>query len=252
MRLGAIHRPAPPAIRPLAERASLSLMTAPASCDWHAACPADGDMLGNDRFGDCVPVAELRAIQMRRAVVGRDAWKPAAARALELYEALTGFNPATGQPDRGTDTALAMQAWCASGVWINSQDVDVVRWASVDPARLDHTRLAVAHTGPVQVTLALPLAAQDVAVWAEAPGFGPAWAAGSWGCHRVICGKYDAAGLTVRTWGQDVPMSLPFWRAFVVAVDAALSREWLDTTGLAPSGLDWAALQADMEALQES
>jgi hypothetical protein len=249
MKLGAIHRPAPPAIRPLAERASLSLMTAPAAVDWHAACPADGDMLGNDRFGNCVPVAELRAIQMRRANAGGDQWKPAEAQALGLYGRLTGFNPATGQPDDGTDTAAAMTTWCSTGIRVNSQDEDVPLWASVDPANLEHVRLAIAYTGPVQITLALPQAAQDLAVWAEAPGFGPAWAARSWGCHRVISGKYDGPEFVVRTWGHDLAVHPKFWSAYVLAVDATLSREWLDTTGLAPSGLDWTALEHDLAVL---
>ena len=40
-----------------------------------------------------------------------------------------------------------------------------------------------------------------------------------------------------------------FWSAYVVGVDAALSREWMAATGLAPSGLDWDALEQDIASL---
>ena len=207
-------------------------------------------MLGNDRYGNCVAVAELRAIEMRRANANGDGWKPTEAQALGLYGSLTGFDPITGQPDNGTDTVVAMTKWCVTGVRVNEQDEDLVFWASVDPTNVQHCQLAAAHTGPVQITLALPDAAQDLTSWAKEPGIGPAWAAGSWGCHRVISGKYYGEEFVVRTWGQDVAMHPKFWSSYVIAVDVSLSREWLNTTGVSPAGLDWAALELDMMQLR--
>lgn len=249
MKLGAIHRDTPASIARLSQRASLSLMVPPARVDWHAACPADGDDLGNSQFGCCVPAAEFRAIQMRRAVVGHDAWKPTADETLALYSALTGFNATTGQPDVGTDTVAAMSAWCSIGIRVNSQDEDVPAWASVDPENIAHCQIAVAHLGPVQVTLSLPAALQDLSLWGKAPGSGAGWEPGSWGGHRVASGKYDGAVFVVRTWGQDIEMHPRVWSAYVVGVDATVSREWCDTTGLTPSGMDWAALVGDMARL---
>ena len=57
LRLGAIHRPAPFTVQPLRARVRLALRTPPASVDWFKRCPADGDALGNDMLGNCVPVA---------------------------------------------------------------------------------------------------------------------------------------------------------------------------------------------------
>lgn len=249
MRLGAIHSPRPPAIKPLGSRASLHLMVPPPSADWHAASPADGDALANDRYGCCVEIADWRIIQMRHANVWGDNTKPSVDVILARYSALTGFNRETGLPDNGTDTVADMRDWCSHGIRVTDQTIDVPLWASVDPLDSIDVNLAIAHTGPIAVTVALPLAAQDYSTWAQAPGQGPDSKPGSWGMHRIACGKYNGVTRIVRTWGQDLEVHPEWWKAYVVAVDATLSREWMDTTGLAPSHLDWDALRSDMAAL---
>lgn len=247
MQLGAIHRPAPAAIVQLRQRARLDLMQAPPSADWFAKCPADGDYLGNDLHGNCVPVADYRIIQIRRMNVFGDRWKPTTAMTLDRYAKLTGFNPITCLPDDGTDTAADMTDWCTKGIQVNAQDIDVSLWTAINPNDVQHVKIGVAHIGPLAVTLALPLAFQDLKRWASVPGFGVDWAAASWGFHRVVLGKYDGDVFTLRTWGQDLELHPAAWRSYVVAVDAPLSRvSWLDPTGLSPSGLDWDALHSDM------
>lgn len=242
MKLGAIPSPAPAAIQPLRARATLSAMEPPPRADWFADCPADGDMLGNDRIGDCVPVAMLRAVQIRRANAWGDAWRPTTEEAEDLYTTLSGW-PAQ---DDGTDTAKAMAWWASKGIH-TQQAFDVVRWVTVAPNATRHLQLAIAHTGPVQATLALPLSAEDTTTWAQPPlaiGADPLW-----GYHRVVLGAYDGDYLVCRTWGKDVVVHPEWWRRYAVACDVTLSRQWLATTGLAPSGLDWDALDADMGML---
>jgi hypothetical protein len=224
-------------------------MTVPTAVDWFKLCPVDGDVLGNDVVGNCVECAQLRTIQVRRTNAWDDTWVPTKDMAFVLYAALTGFNPVTLLPDSGTDTAQAMGVWASSGYRVDDQNLDVICWVTVDKDDDDHVAIAIAHTGPVQLSLALPVAAQDVTVWAHAPGPGPEWAPGSWGNHRVMVGKFNGTERVCRTWGQDVVIHPEFWSAYSLGVDASLSREWLDVTGLAPSGLDWDALAADMQAL---
>jgi hypothetical protein len=246
MKLGALHRPQPLAIRPLSTRASLHLMIPPPRIDWHAKCPADGDSLSNDKYGCCVPVSDYRIIQMRKANLWGDPTKPLVSDILSRYSALTGFSLATGQPDDGTDTVQDMSAWCSKGIRVGSQTLDVPYWCMCHPQNRQEVNLAIAHTGPVGITMLLPEAAQDLEVWSKPPGNGTAWQPGSWGGHRVMCGKYDGETRTVRTWGLDVVVHPDFWKKYVVAVDATLSREWLTTTGLTPLGLNWDALKADI------
>lgn len=247
--LGANHTPAPPAIKPLTARASLHLMSVPNTVNWFAACPADGDSLGNDQVGDCDPVAKLRTMQVRRANAWGDTWKPTQADAFALYTLFTGFNPITLKPDDGTDTAKAMAIWATQGIRLDSQNLDVVHWATVDPTDDRTISLAIAATGPVQVTLALPAAMEDLSTWSQPPGSGAGWEPGSWGTHRVAAGAFDGLVRVCRTWGIDLPMHPDIWAAYAIAVDASLSREWLTTTGLSPAGLDWNSLEADMAQL---
>jgi hypothetical protein len=249
MRLGAIHSDAPAAIQPLSTRAALHRMAVPQRADWWKVCPPDGDAIGNIEYGCCVECADLRIIQSRRANAWGDTWTPAKQMALSLYTLRTGFNQLTGIPDRGTDTVVDMTAWVQYGIRLDEQNLDVVRWATVDPTKDDEIALAIAHLGPLAVTLNLPIAAQDMTVWNQAPGQGSDYAPGSWGMHRVAAGAFDGRERTVRTWGNDVIMHPEFWLRYVVAVDASLSREWLDATGLSPDGLDWDALTADLAGL---
>lgn len=248
MRLGAIHGATPASVPLLATRARLDLMQAPASADWFKACPADGDMLANDAHGDCVPVTDYRIIQIRRANAWGATWKPTAEMCMARYAALTGFNPATGLPDDGTLTPVDMTDWCTHGIRLDAQNLDVPHWCIVDPHNVQHVNLAIAHTGPVAVTINLPLGAQDLN-WDRAPGTGSDWAPGSWGAHRVPAGSYDGLARTVRSWGKDLVVHPAFWAAYVISVDVALSHEWLDATGLSPSHLNWAQLTADTARL---
>lgn len=248
MRLGALHRSAPAAVPLLANRARLDLMQAPAACDWHAAAPADGDDLGNKTYGCCVEAADFQLIRLRRANAWNDTWKPTEGDVLDRYTALTGFNPLTGQPDDGTLTDEDMKAWCSQGIRLDSQNLDVPKWCTIEPHEIEHVNLGIAHMGAVLITLDLPMGAQSLA-WDKAPGQGADWVAGSWGQHRVISGKYDGASRTVRTWGQDLLMHPDFWQAYVLAVDVVLSRDWLRASGLAPAQLDYAQLDWDMAKL---
>ena len=249
LRLGAIHSDLPAAVPPLGDRARLNFHVPLPEVDWHKSCPADGDAIGNDRFGCCVPAAELRAVQMRRSVAWKDIWKPDEADVLGLYAKLTGFDPTRGLPDDGTDTVSAMTSWCQSGIRLDVQDLDVVLWASVAPAQASHVKLAIGLLGPVQVTLALPLGAQDPASWRDAPGTGPEWEPASWGYHRVVSGKYDGDVFTVRSWGLDLALHPEFWSRYAARVDVTIAREWFTSTGLSPMGLDWDQLKADMGQL---
>lgn len=249
MRYGAIHAAAPAAILPLHRLVGLAGLAAPAEVNWLAERAADGDPLGNDTRGNCVQCAKLRAIELRRAAAWGDAWAPTAADALELYGRETGYDPTTGQPDAGTSTAASMREWVQQGVRLGTQVLDLVAWASVDPADGAQVAKALALTGPAQVTVAIVPACQDPGSWAQAPGSGPGWDLAAAEYHRVCLGRWQDGVAGVRSWGRDFDLHPAWWARFVVAVDATLSRDWLDATGRSPAGLDWEQLEAEMKAL---
>ena len=249
MQLGAIHSPTPAHVPLLSERARLTAMAPPPFVDWHKAAPPDGDALGNNVMGNCVPCAALRSIQIRRANAWQDTWKPTESQAVMLYHQWAGYN-GTIASDIGTDTNTAMADWVRDGINASPQYCDVPVWVSVNPTNMVHIKLAIAHLGGVNLTLCLPEAAEDYGNGWGVPGSGTTWVKGSWGNHRVMVGKYDASSFTARTWGLDVDMAPEFLAAYCVACDAVVSKAWLETTGLSPVGMDLPALIAESQSIK--
>lgn len=249
---GANHTPAPDHVPNLAARARLDLMQASTSCDWHKAAPVDGDMLGNDTSGCCVEAWDFQEERLRLANAMGSAWKPTKTLVWGRYSKMTGFSPTTGQPDVGTDTAADTADLCTHGLQINDQLLDIPHWAILDPANVEHMKLAIEYCGAVAWTLNLPKAWQSLD-WSLTPGTGPEWEPGSWepgaSFHRVGSGKFDGDWFTARTYGRDLPVHPDAVKLYVVAAEVRISRRWLTATGLTPSGLDFDALMADRARL---
>ena len=249
-RLGAIHRLPPISVPRLAARARLDMHLPKPETDWFQALPANGIELLNNRLGDCVPVSALWMGYLWRANAWSDTRYPVDDQAESLYSAWCGYDPLTGKPDDGCDTAQSMELWATKGIRMDDQTESVPQWTTVDPTNITHIRIAIDLLGPVRFTLNLPAAAQDLSVWRQTPGTGADWVPGSWGAHSVAVGRQDTQTFSARSWGADVVMSHEFVAAYLLAVDSMLDREWIRTTGLSPSGLDWNTLQADTAALR--
>lgn len=255
--LGAIHEDAPASVPEIARMGLLAALPVPAVVDWSIQCPPDGDPLGNDRLSNCVAVAELRAIQMRRRAAFGDEWKPDQALADALYGRDAGYVPGDPSTDRGTTTTTAMSNWATHGVRINLQDLDVVLWLSIDRINIPGVQRALAHTGPVQLSLGLPRGIEDDprAPWrlpplSEMRNF--RWQRSSWGGHRVLLVGYDRAAseFKVRSWGVDILMSADFMLRYGLGIDATLSREWFNAAGVSPAGLTWDPVFAEFASLR--
>ena len=246
-RHGALFTPAPPAIQPLSNRASLSVMPVPGQANWALVYPATGDPRGNDRYGLCVEVADFVIIETWRHNAQGDGWVAPNDMIAARYTARTGFNPVTGVPDNGTDTSADAADWVTNGIRINDQDEDVPHWATIDPTNDAHIAIACGHCGPLRLVLTLPMAFQDPDNWAKPPGTSADWTT-VWGDHCVPMMKFLGRERTVRTWGNDLLIHPDSWKR-VRSVDCFLSRSFLETTGRTPAGLDWDALMADRAAL---
>lgn len=251
LRLGANVSARPSIVASLQARSTLSFMPAN-SINWLAAIPPDSDMLGNDRWGCCWEVARRWCIALRRAVAAGDRTRPTLAECLGDYSTLTGFDPISGTPDDGTDTTAGMQAWSTKGVQINSQTLDIPHWLTIDPTNDSALAKTIACAGPLMATWRLPMAMQDLSVWGSAPGTGPDWDT-VWGEHETCLGGTDGKAVCrVRTWGQDIDIHPEIRHKFMIYVDVPLDLSpggWFQTTGLTPTGLDLAALEADRRAL---
>lgn len=251
-RLGAIHRPAPETIRPLA--ALVPLPPAKPETDWLDGVDMTDFGGADDPNLACGCCVERSAYQIAR-VRAHHAWGPGslvptAAAIVGLYTARTGYDPANPATDLGTDTVAFMSWWASAGLPLGNPagDVDVIGWTR---ASLAQTPQAIDLSGPVRMTLALPLALQQapVSAWGDAPGQGDDWAPGSWGAHSIAVGGQRGGFLRGESWGEQVWAHPLFLARYWLATDVAVSRFWLRTTGLAPSDLDWQQLAADVAAL---
>lgn len=235
MRHGAIHAPRPAGVARLRDRATVPSGLA---VNWLERFPADGDALGNDRVGNCVPAADCQLIRL---------WGGAADGALALarYQMMTGCDPATGLPDVGTDTAVDMLSWCAAPILDRDGRPWPIYWASVD--HTDETAIRLALTRfPLAITIGLPRAiADDPDRWSAAPGVG--WTPDE--PHRVVLGHADASGWRVRSWGEDYVVSPALMRLMLLAVDVPIPHPAAAPAHLELEGIDFAALEADLGAL---
>ncbi len=173
-RHGAIHTPRPDGIARLAARMGMAEAPIP---NWFARFRADGDPLGNDQFGDCADAADCQLIRL---------WGGRADRAMALsrYQMNTGFDPATGQPDNGTDTSQDMASWCAAPILDLDGRPRPIYWAWVDHADETEIRAALARF-PLAISVGLPAAiADDPDRWGEDPQ--PGWTPDEG--HRIVLG----------------------------------------------------------------
>jgi len=223
--------------------------TPPAAVDY-AAAVRDWGMLGNDRVGDCALAGEAHADMLWVANAERRQLRITTNQVLHAYSELTGYDPADDGPggnptDRGTVLLDALKDWRRRG--IDRQTIKA--FVEVDPLSVEHVRLAIDLFGCLYVGVELP-----DAVLPRSPGELPPWTVVPDGSHShapnprnghcVVYAGYDAAGLTVVTWGTTVTASWDFHTAYCDEAYAMLSPAWLRHD---PPGIDVVTLTADLE-----
>jgi hypothetical protein len=256
--LGARHSEPPAAVPHLA--GLVRLPDAPASYNWHKACNfgAPPDELDNDKYGCCVPAHALQIMRMLTSNVwGTDSWTPAPNQSLFLYSANTTppFNTSEPDTDTGTDVSRFMQYWSSVGIPLTPDTQEIVVWARTNAAEAHN---AIAFTGPIGITLNLPVAAQDMANWMKSPGTSTDWKPGSWGEHQVACGRYDTdspswgAVLTCITWAAEQALHPDFLAKYCLGMQAPLSRQLLSAAGMSPADMDWDTAMSIMKTISVS
>ena len=214
----------------------------PAACDWGKAAHAPWGMMANDVVGDCTCAAAGHATQAWTANHGTEVTIPDAA-ILAAYSAITGYTPSDPNSDQGAVELDVLKFWRSTGIGGRK----IGAFAALEPKNKGHIRAALDLFGGLYIGLALPLSAQGQKVWSvPCAGTHGKGAPGSWGGHAVAVVAYDAAGLTCITWGALQKMTWRFWETYTDESYAILSPDWVAPGKVAPSGLDLAALQADL------
>lgn len=240
-----------PRVLPLARLLrTAALPPVPKSCDWTQGVPS-WPMMGNDRLGDCTAAAVGHAIQSwttkaQSPIILTDD------QVVDLYCATSGYVRGQPETDQGAICADVLAYMDSKGIWQNQQRLEILSgYARAPLGNTLAARAAIYWLGGIYIGLDLPLSAQEQDVWEVATTGQPEQTdPGTWGGHCVwICG-YDEAGLTCITWGAVQRMTWTFWLTYCDEAYVLVSRDWLNTNGVSPDGLDFGALEERMQAIR--
>jgi hypothetical protein len=204
------------------------------------------EMMVNDRVGDCTCAAAGHMI-LEWTTNAENPYVPGDQQILAAYSAITGYDPVTGANDNGAVVLDVLNYWRKEGV----ADHKITAYVGLELKNHSDLKDAVYLFENAYLGVLLPRTAQGQKVWSVPPG-GPAGqgAPGSWGGHAVPVVAYDARGVTVVTWGSLLRMTWTFYDTYCDEAFAVLSQDIIDqATKKAPGGFDFAALQADLQAL---
>jgi hypothetical protein len=219
----------------------------PPHADWSQRVP-QWPMMANDRIGDCTCAAAGHLIEEWTANASRERTIPDAA-VIAAYSAISGYDPVTGNNDKGAAEVDVLNYWRKHGIGGHK----IQAYVALAPNNHHHVRESVYLFGGCYIGLALPLAAQRQIVW-SVPADGPTGqgAPGSWGGHAVPVVAYDERGLVCVTWGALKRLTWGFWATYCDEAYAPFSVDWKRLGEIAPNGIDWAALRRDLEDVTES
>jgi hypothetical protein len=246
MKLGKLAPIIDPRVPHLSKHILMGAVKPLPAVDWTKAVKS-WPMLGNDKFSDCTAAAAYHMAQCFRANSSLDDWHPNDQAALALYAATSGFP----QVDQGAVELDVLRYWAKNGIPTDI-GTETIAFATLNPANLDELRLSIQWLGGVYLGVALPLTIQtQTDTWDIVPDAPENLTApGSLGGHAVCALAYDETSFTVVTWGQLVKVTSAFMQKYLDEAYAVVSQDWLANSGVSPSGLNWAGLQADMAALQ--
>lgn len=207
----------------------------------------DWCLCGNDRFGDCGPVAvdNDRRLVTSALSDGVPAY-PALDDVYDLYR--RSGNPAfspDNPPGAAGDDGVDVQTMCEALVTGGFGGVRAVAFAQVDHTDPEAVRAAVAVFGSVLLGVNLTQAQRGQTpdgVWDGVPG-SPAW-----GGHAVLAGSYNLDFVEVVTWGRRVRCTNAFLASQLDEAWVVVWPEHLGSRRFAES-VDLVALAADYLAL---
>jgi hypothetical protein len=203
--------------------------------------PIDYGMLGNDTVGDCTVAAAYHMIANWEEVVDGDAYLFTTQQALATYSEITGYNPIDPSTDQGANESDILDYWTNTGIDGHA----IIGRATLDVQNIDHVKAAIYTFGGIYIGFQVPQSiadSPDFKHWRLLPTDSLS------GSGHAVCNLgYGRAGTTCVSWGALYTMTWDFWQAYVDEAYALVSRDWLDSRGQSPAGLDLQGLLADLQ-----
>jgi hypothetical protein len=214
---------------------------APASVDWLHQVDSF-PMYGNDSIGDCTVAAAGHMVQAWTAAASTEVTVPEAA-VLAMYEAVSGYDPATGANDNGAVMQDVLNLWRKEGLGGHK----ILGFAQVKHADAGQVMAAIAAFGGIYIGVNFPGSAMDQfnagEPWTVVAG------AAIEGGHAVNAGAYDPKTYKCVTWAQVQVMDDAWWAAYVEEAWVIITADWITVNGSTPAGLAVAALGTEFTAL---
>jgi hypothetical protein len=165
---------------------------------------------------------------------------------LSLYEAVSGYNPATGANDHGAVEQDVLAYVAKHGLGGHK----IRAFAQVDHTNLEEMKQALDIFGAVYVGFQVPQSAEQQfgagEPWTIVPG------SPFVGGHAIDIQAWDSQYIYAVTWGKLQAMSVDFWKFYGDEAWVILTDDWVNSkTGLSPTGLDLGGLLTEFDSLYE-
>jgi hypothetical protein len=217
-----------------------SVPTYPASADWLSSVK-DWPMYLNDRLGDCTCAGIAHILQAVSTYGQGNTVTVTDSDVLTAYEAVSGYDPRTGDNDNGAVMQDVLSYWRKTGIAGHK----ILAFAEVDYRNQDELKAALYTFGHLYIGINFPASAMDQ--FNEGKPWDYVRGSQNEGGHAINGGFYqDGGNWKVVTWGQVQEMTQEFWDHYVEEAWVVITPEWLNEQGKSPTGLDLQTLGQDL------
>lgn len=203
-------------------------------------------MLGNDQVGDCVFAGSYHSVDVFEWNGQARTTNFTAAQVVADYATVTGYTPSNPNSDQGATLQEGLDWWMKTG----NGGYKIQAYAQIDSSNLALVQSCIAAFGVVYAGFSVPQSA------VQQFNSGQPWAVAGRsqivGGHCVPLVAYDATSLSCITWAAVQKMTTQFYQRYFSETWVPISTDWLETTGLTPSGLNGVAANAQFQALTGS
>lgn len=222
-------------------------------CNYTPKAQGLGDVLANDRLGDCTCAGVGHIIDLVTGAADSPV-RVSEEQIIALYEAACGYNPNCPSSDQGGDEYSVLDYMCEKGLdgaGLHKFDASVL----VDGTNKEEVRAAMWLFGNLYFGVGLPDA--WLSPFPSGPGFtwGVAGAADENNGHCFVGVGSSTSGVEIDTWGLLGTITYDAIAAYASdkgggELHTVLTCDWFSrATQLAPSGFAYKDLAADLIAL---